>query len=163
MLPTLADAAEACEYLYENMETFVFRAYAQRFLPKQKLDEFTEKSNIERLILSDKDLPLDLAKKAEFAEQVFEKGPKLFATCIYSEMPMSYLKHLFDGGLSDQDIASAIDERYSWMPRCSRSSVNHFTDNRKLFNAACFKTDSFQTLDANRAMPVAFDEEGSIC
>jgi len=156
---SLINPTKVYDYLKEHMESFTFRANAQLFLSGKALHEITQRTVIERIISEDKEMMLSSQEAVSFIGKVHQTACKLFATCMYSEMPPSYLKHLLDRGLSDDDFPLVDGKHPVWSEKFLRPSVRHFLENQKRFNAIFFEPDSFQSLDDSRPMPIAFDEE----
>ena len=161
MSPSLTNAIEVYEYLDKLMENFIFKAHAQQFLPTKALHGVIQRTVIERIISKDTTMDLSSQEAVRFIDNVHQTACKLFATCMYSEMPLSYLKYLLDGGLSDKDFPLIGDKHPIWSQNHARHSVNYFLDAQKRFNAVFFESDSFQNLDDSRPIPIAFDEEAS--
>jgi hypothetical protein len=156
---SLTNTTEVYNYLVKHMTSLTFRANAQHFLPGKALHEVTQRTVIEHIISKDKEMALSSHEAGRFINIVHQTACKLFATCMYCEMPPSYLKHLLDGGLSDDDFPLIADKHPVWSEKYSRPSVRHFLDNQKRFNAVFFEPDSFKDLDDSRPIPVDFDEE----
>lgn len=146
-------------FIERHTKKFNFRAHEQRFLPKRAFETITQENVIKQIIFQDRSLSPQ--EKDDFVTEVHQKGPKLFVTCIYCELPMSCLKHLLDDGLSDRDFPLTDDQCPGWSPRHQRLFTNCFLINQKRFNAPFFELDSFQKLDDSYPMPIDFDEDGS--
>jgi hypothetical protein len=161
MPPSLTNLVEVYEHLENQMENFTFRAHAQKFLPRKVLQEVTQRTVIELIISKDREMALSSQETLRFINNVHQTACRLFATCIYCETPLSYLKYLLDGGLSDKDFPLDADKHPVWSPKHQRASVKCFLENQKRFNAVFFEPDSFQSLDDSCPIPIAFDEDVS--
>lgn len=140
------------------MVTLSFKGQAQVFLPKSAFDTVTNKDVISRLISKDEDLYLNPQEEAELVTRVHQEGRKLFATCVYCDLPMTCLKALLDNGHTDAKVPLTLDD--CPRERHKRKFVTGFLVHQKRFNTPYFAHESSQSLD-DRVIPIWLDESRS--
>ncbi|KAF2797929.1 kinase-like protein [Melanomma pulvis-pyrius CBS 109.77] len=157
------DADRLWNIIEESTERRKFRSCEQTFLPKRTFEAITQENVIKQIISKDpisEDPTLTPQEKDRFVTKVHQDGPRLFVTCIYSCMPMSWLKRLLESR-SDKDFPLTADQCPDWSTQDQRRRfMSCFLVNQKRFNAPFFELDSFQKLDDNYPMPIDFHEDG---
>lgn len=143
------------QFMSAHMVNYTFRGEPQQFLPRLDLEKVITKEVIRLVCTEDKDLFLGDVPREQFVDQVYSKGRILFATCLFADLPMSYLKGLLDDDLTDAKIPLKKGD-------CSNMKLqrkfNHILDNQKRFFVACLNLDSMQSLDGI-TKPIHFDED----
>jgi hypothetical protein len=67
------------------------------YIPRRDLDVFLVFEVIERIVHEDTSLNLDKTSRDEFVRRIIEgDAVKLFTICVYSHLPMRFLRHLID-------------------------------------------------------------------
>ncbi|KAF2623989.1 kinase-like protein [Macroventuria anomochaeta] len=157
--PIFADTYQVFTYIQHNLSETVFRGERQKFLPKSALDNVTKKDTIKLVASEDESLFLEEKDLDEFVEHVGRDGPRLFATCVRADLPMSCVLLLLNKGFTDADMPLSEDDCPG--PRLRKRFVSSFVPNQSLFNTAYFDLDTIQILD-NLTKPIAFDESKSL-
>lgn len=137
------------------MITYKFRGESQEFLPRCALDQITTWDVISLVAQEDKELYLKGKEMEEFVNQVYRKAPKLFATCVFDELSMNYLKGLLDDNLSDANFP--LTESTCSEPKVKRR-LRRVMSNQKKFFVPYLSTNSMQNLD-DITKPIKFDED----
>lgn len=156
MAAPLKDFDQVPDYMDENMATTMFRGEEQKFLPKPNFDVVTAENVVRHLVSKDEELYLGLQEKEEFVKKIVLQGRKIFATCVFSDMPLTCVKALFEDGLTDAKFP--FDEAACPGMKSKRKFRNSFIPNQKLFNPAYFDMDSEQDWDNRITKPIDFHE-----
>lgn len=156
MTGELKNAAQVLEYMEKHLAKTTFRGEDQKFLPAPEFDKITSESVIRRLVQNGDNLYLGPGEEDDFVRKTYREGRKMFATCIFGELPLSCLKALFESGLSDANFP--FEERDCPGQVNKRQFRKEFLGNQKLFNPAYFQMNSEQKWDGRVTKPVDYDE-----
>lgn len=149
------DSEQVMDYMDTHMEKTVFRGEEQNFLPTPHLDLVTTEAVIRTLVSNDDDLYLG-EDEERFVRQVLAEGRKMFATCIYADLPLSCVKALFDFGLNDTKFP--FKEEDCPAHKNKRKFRLNFLENQKRFNPAYLRLNSAQKWNNLTAKPLQLDE-----
>jgi hypothetical protein len=147
---------DVLDYMDKHMANTMFRDEKQMFLPQANFDTVTAKAVIRNLVSRDSELHLGQHAQEEFVQDVFVKGRKMFATCVFSEMSLTCVQALFDDGLTDARFPFKEEECPGL--RSKRRFRTAFLINQSRFNSTYFTTDSEHQWDNRVAKPIDFDE-----
>ncbi|ORY12267.1 kinase-like domain-containing protein [Clohesyomyces aquaticus] len=145
------------QFIEDRTVTYNFRGHDQEFLPKDALEEVTARQNIEEAVLRDANLRLNPQERNKLIDTISTKAPKLFATCLYCNFPMKFLKGLLDTGRTDGSLPLAKGDCPD--PEYERGFKTTFWGNQKRFNAPFFPLDFHKSLAVGVPIPIQFDEE----
>lgn len=148
---------DVVDFMDAHMTTTVFRGEEQTFLPRPAFDRVTTKGMIRRLISQDSDLYLSSMNQDEFAAQILNNCRKMFAACIFSEIPLVAIKALMEDGLSDTKFP--FSEHECPALKSKRKFRKVFLPNQSRFHTAFFDLGSVQELDPAIRLPIDFDEK----
>lgn len=149
-----ADAVE--QFIIDSMvKTYTYRGEQQKFLPRGALEQITTREVINLVAIKDKNLYLNEEDLERFIDQVHQRAPKLFATCVFAELPMSYLKGLLDHNISDANFP--LTETHCTMQNLARK-FERVIDTQKKFFVPYLRMNSTQVLD-NITKPIHFENE----
>lgn len=140
----------------DQIVTTEFRGEDQEFLPTPDFDIVTDEAVIHTVVWKDEKLFLGQKERAAMVSQISQEGRKMFATCVYSGLPMTFLKALFDDGLNDCRLP--FKEGDAPGQKNSQKFRATFMKNQKIFNVAFFKRSSEQILDGGIRKPIGYDE-----
>lgn len=155
----IASRQAACDYMDDYMqEKIEFGPHPQLFLSKLAFDTVTSKDVISAIVTSDDSLHIQAQEEEEFANRVYQCGRSIFATCVYCDLPMIYVKALLDIGITDATLplSKALPEQLS----LKRGFKTSFIPNQKRFRTAYFAMDAFQSLDDATSIPIHYSEVG---
>lgn len=144
------------EYMDAHMVTTTFRGEEQTFLPRPNFDVVTAESVIHHLVSKDGDLYLGPTEKKDLVRKICAEGRKMFATCVYGELPLTCIKALFEYGLSDAKFP--FKEKDCPAQKHKRKFKSCFLENQKRFNTAFFDLNSEQKWDGHTSKPLKLDE-----
>lgn len=154
--PKFANTSEILDYIDENMKEVKFRGVEQKFLPRPHLDSITTKDVIRVVIAKEEGFYLAQQKLEELVEEIYQKGRKMFATYVYSTLPLTCLVALLEDGLSDKRFPFSFEDCPRQYPK--REFRSKFLQNQKYFHTAYFDISSEQTLDGGITIPIEHDE-----
>lgn len=144
-------------FIVKHTATYNFKGHKQKFLPKEALDQASQRNIIEAFVLQSP-LGSSLSDVHSFVDQVHSRARKLFLTCIYSDLDMSLLKGLIENELTDNDLP--LSENDCPNPKDQRGFESRFLNNQGLFNPVIFNMNSVQVLDD--ACPIPIDLPGGL-
>lgn len=160
MAPALDNKKEVRAFIKEHTVTYKFRGTPQRFLPISALDAVTQREVIRHVLEQDEKITLSDREHDELIERIYDKGRKLFATCVMCGK-MKYLKAMLDNGLTDADLP--LNETKFGVLAKKGEFVDNFMENQKRFNTIFFPKDDIQNLDDDNSdrftIPIHFEEK----
>ncbi|KAF9693554.1 hypothetical protein EKO04_008240 [Ascochyta lentis] len=159
MAPKLENVTQVSDYMDEHMTETVFRGEKQVFLPKPDFDIVSSESVIRSLVSNDEELYLGQLEKEELVQRIYREGRKMFATCVFGDLPLTCLKALFEDGLSDAKFPFDEDDCPGQISK--RKFRASFIRNQKLFSPAYLEMDSEQNWDGRVTKPIEYDESKS--
>lgn len=158
MPPPLENKSAVIEYIDANMVEFNFRDNPQMFLPQPHLDEITKPSVIRNVIKHE--LALNNNDLEALVKEIYERGRKLFATCVYCSATMEYLKVMLENRLSDSHLPLGKPEDFGSLSKFP--STRHFISMQAHFNTIYLSKDSFEGLDNRKSnwftLPIDYEE-----
>lgn len=155
MFPAFRNSDEVYRFMRTHMVKYKFRGETLQFLPRLDLEKVTTKDVIRLVCEKDKELYLDDELREQFIDQVYKNGRILFATCLYGDLPMNYLKGLLDDNLTDGNFP--LNDGHCSNMKLERN-FDRILDNQRRFFIAYFDLDSMQSLD-DITKPINFDED----
>lgn len=153
----LETSDQVADYMDQNMVETMFRGEVQRFLPKLHFDIATSENVIRCLVMKDKEVYSGQKAAEVFIRRIVLSGRRIFATCVFSGMPLSCVKALFEDGLSDERPPLKSSDCPGLAEK--REFRNTFIPNQKLFNPAFLSLDSEQTWNNHVSKPIEFNED----
>jgi serine/threonine protein kinase len=153
---SLDNLDDVLDYMDKHMASTIFREQKQIFLLQAALDAITTETVIRNLVSQDNELDLEQHAQEEFVQEVFAKGRKMFATCIFSAMSLTCVQALFDDGLTDTRFPFEEDECPGL--KSNRKFRTTFLVNQSRFHTAYFKPDSEHQWDNRITKPIDFNE-----
>lgn len=159
MCAKLENVNQVVEYMDEHMTETEFRGETQRFLPTPNFEKVTSEIVIRELVSKDEELYLGQQERNDFVQRIHNEGRKMFATCIFGDLPLTCLKALFDDGLSDSRFPFKAEDCPG--QKNKRKFRTNFIDNQRLFNPAFFKMNCEQKWDGRVTKPIENDESAS--
>lgn len=156
MLPTFENVLQVRAYANDHIAQTEFRGEEQEFLPTPDFNIITAESAIRAVVWNDEKLFLGQQEREALVSKIMQEGRKMFATCVYSSLPMTCLKALFDDGLSDRKFPFKIGDAPG--QKDNQKFRAAFIKNQKLFNVAFFERSSEQSLDGGIRKPIDYDE-----
>ncbi|CAI6338060.1 unnamed protein product [Periconia digitata] len=159
MDPLLNNKADVIKYMNRNMVRNKFEGHLQRFLPASKLEVVTSLEVIRNLVVEDQELILNNQEKANLPDRISHFGRKLFAICVFQEIPLLFLKAMLDNGLTDRSLPLSEEQFDSLIS--NRKMVKDFTDDQKHFNTMFFKENCNESMDEETSdqlsMPIDYN------
>ncbi|KAF3052407.1 hypothetical protein E8E11_001850 [Didymella keratinophila] len=159
MQPLCTGIDDVIEYMDSHMTTVTFRGEEQTFLPRPNFDLVTSEAVIRSCVSRDGNLCLGHQEQNDFVHKICTEGRKMFATCVYGELPLTCVKTLFESGLTDAKFP--FREEDCPLQKYKRRFKACFLENQKLFNSAYLDLNSEQEWDGRVAKPVGLDERRS--
>lgn len=159
MVAPLQDLDTVPEYMDDHMAATTFRGEDQTFLPTPYFDIVTAESVVRHLVSKDGNLYLGPQDQDDFIHKILTEGRKMFATCVYGDLPLTCVKTLFEYGLTDAKFPFREDDCPA--QKNKRKFKSSFLENQKRFNPAFFELNSEHKWDGRMAKPVHLDESKS--
>ena len=143
------------EYMDDHMASSNFCGYSQQYLPRPAFETVTRQAVIRFVLDSDKDLFLSEDERRDLSYRIYNECQKLFATCLYSEAPLTLLKELMDRRLSDAQFPLDAKNQPQWS---HRRLWRRFIRNQRNFHTVYFELGSYQILDNRCVIPINCDD-----
>lgn len=160
-MSSLANTNDVFDYMEDHMVTYNFRGQPQRFLPDAALDKVTGRAVIQRIIAQDQTLVQNIIEQSQFVDDVYQKGRRLFAICVYCDQALSYLKAMLENDLTDVSLPLKDNDFGSLNQH--RKFVRSFTANQKHFNTIYLSEGSILKLDDRLSdrfsIPIDYEEK----
>lgn len=154
MATTFLTADAVDQFIVDRMVTYTFRGESREFLPRGALDQITTREVISLVAISDSSLLLNKKDRERFIDQVHQRAPKLFATCFFAPLSMSFLKGFLDHNISDANFP--LKASHCTMPHLVKS-FRSVIDKQHKFFVPYLGMNFTQVLD-NITKPIHFDE-----
>lgn len=160
MADSPTNTQELWDYMFNHMRNDMdFGSIDQDFLPRTAFEAATSRDVIRKIVAQDEELFMTTKDQEDFVRNVYQHGRKLFAICVYSELPMTCLKTLLDDKITDAMIPITGDQCRSIKHK--KKIVTTFLPNQKRFHSAYFAMDDMQSLTKGMSIPIDYSTSKS--